>query len=42
MYNSFMYMIANDGVDTENSYPYKARVSATFHTLGTKGRVPCI
>ena len=27
MYNSFMYVVANEGVDTESSYPYKGRVS---------------
>ncbi len=27
VYNTFMYVIANSGVDTENSYYYKGRVS---------------
>ena len=32
MYNSFMYVIANDGVDTEDSYAYVGRVSSYIHT----------
>ena len=28
MHNSYMYVIANDGVDTSNSYPFKGKVDS--------------
>ena len=26
MYNSFLYVVSNDGVDTADSYPFKGKV----------------
>ena len=26
MYNVFLYIVSNDGVDTSDSYPFKAKV----------------
>ena len=31
MYNAFKYIVSNDGVDSENSYPYKEYVSVLEH-----------
>ena len=28
MYNAFKYIVSNDGIDSENSYPYREYVSA--------------
>ena len=27
MYDAFLYIVANDGVDTADSYPYQGQVS---------------
>ena len=33
MYDAFLYIVANDGIDTSSSYPYKGKVgSATVYT----------
>lgn len=29
MYNSYMYILANEGIDTSSSYAFKERVSTT-------------
>ena len=26
MYNTFLYIVSNDGVDTSDSYPFKGKV----------------
>ena len=30
MYNSYMYILANEGIDTLNSYGFKGRVSTIY------------
>ena len=35
MYNSFMYVIFNDGVNTEKSYPYEGIVSTSVSIVST-------
>ena len=32
MYNSFMYIIDNEGIDTLSAYPYQASVSTPLNT----------
>lgn len=42
MYNSFMYIIFNDGIDTAKSYSYQATVSWTDHSIHTAQRAVSI
>ena len=30
MYDAFLYIVANDGIDTSSSYPYKGKVGITI------------
>ena len=32
MYDAFLYIVANDGVDTDSSYPYRGQVKSLAHT----------
>ena len=32
MYDAFLYMVANDGIDTTDSYPYKAKVTIIMYS----------
>ena len=33
MYNSFMYVIDNEGIDIDSAYPYQASVSGPLHSM---------
>ena len=34
MYNTFLYIVSNDGVDTSSSYPFKGKVTiVTLYVL---------
>ena len=31
MHNAYMYILANDGIETSNSYPFQGRVSLVLN-----------
>ena len=33
MYDAFLYIVANDGVDTSSSYPYQGQVSIDVNIM---------
>ncbi|CAI8023144.1 Silicatein [Geodia barretti] len=37
MYDAFLYMVANDGIDTTDSYPYKAKQMSCSYTESGRG-----
>jgi hypothetical protein len=37
MYDAFLYMVANEGIDTTDSYPYKAKQMSCSYTESGRG-----
>ena len=31
MYDAFLYIVANEGIDTSSSYPYKGKVATAIN-----------